>query len=255
MADLSSAITRVGVSGGVRKLGSFAAKAVFAVVVSDTASLQVAEAAQIEETRSSYTQTFTRVGVSGGVKRYGSFSKTQEVVASIVVSDTARLSATEDPVDEQEISTADTARLSVSEVSQLFNFLQSSDTASLQGSETVNLTISGVTAKEATDTASLSLTEATSISVTVSVTDTASIEGTDEAGTVAAQTEVVDVTDTAALSVDESVLLNVFVGVVDKSVSDQARISITESGLAVEVNRIKLIRFKHISPRMVFETL
>lgn len=203
-----------------------------------------------------YEATWTGLGLSATPgKRAVSFSKTEVTSVTHSVSDTASISATENPVDTQEISTFDTARLSVTDTAQLFNFLQASDTASLQGSDTVNLTISGVTAKAATDTASLSLTEATSISVTIAVTDTASIQGVDEAGTVTTPTEVVSVVDTASLSVDADVLLNVFVGVVEKQVSDSISIQAIEAATASEVNRIRRITFSSSAPRILFERL
>src|ERR1044072_600479 len=140
-----------------------------------------------------YTTTFTALSLAGALPRARAvdFSgKTEQTTAAIVVTDTASLSATESPIDTQEIESTDSARLAVSESSQLFNFIAVTDTANLSLSETISLVISGVTAKTASDTASLSLTESRSIAVTVAVTDTTSLTLTESSSVVVSTEQV-----------------------------------------------------------------
>lgn len=178
-------------------------------------------------------------GISG--RRYGDFTTEVSTLVDITASDTASLSATESPVDAQEIATTDTARLSATETAQLFNHITVVDTARLSVSETINLGIVGVTEKIASDTASLSASEALTISVTIEVTDIASLSAS-ESATVDVNTEQVSVTDTASLSASEAVLLNVFSGVNDIAVGDVAFLRTTEIAIATEYVPVRPIR-------------
>lgn len=203
-----------------------------------------------------FTQQFTQLG-PGGLSTFphSNFTgKTEETTAALSVSDTASLSATESPVDSNEIATSDTVRLSLTESSQLFNFQAVTDTASLSLSETISLVQSGVTLKTASDTASLSVTEVSSIAVSVAITDTASLTLT-ESASVAVSTEQVTVSDTASLTIDESVLLNVFAGVNAISVADSALLSVIDTASVTEVRRIKRIGLSISRPYIELEIL
>jgi hypothetical protein len=180
--------------------------------------------------------------------------RTASTLVALTVSDTASISATEGPIDTQEIESADTARLSVSESTQLFNFLSAADTANLSLSETISLVITGVTAKTGSDTASLSLTESVAIAVTVDVTDTASLTLT-ESSSVAVSTEQVTVSDTASLTLDEAVSLNVFSGVNAISAVDGAALALVETANVLEVRRIKRIALSISRPYIELEFL
>jgi hypothetical protein len=257
MADLSSAITRAGVSGGVKKLGSFAAKALFVVVASDTASLTLTEAATVYDipVRDSYTQTWGRVGISGGVKRYGDLAKDESSLALIGVTDIAYLQGNEDPVDAQELLSNDTATLTIAEAISLLNRADVFDTASLSLSETVALAISGVTLKTPTDTASLTLSESVDVGVTIDVTDTATLDVTDS-GTVDVSKEDFPVTDDASLTLDEQVFVEVFAGVLSIPATDTATITIVENATAREIKPgIRRITFGVTTPRIQIEVL
>lgn len=202
-----------------------------------------------------YTVTFTQLrpgGVPG--RRYGSFAKTVATTATLVVSDTASLSATEEPIDQNEIATTDTARLSASDVSQLFNRIDASDTASMTAGETIALAISGVTLKTASDTASLSATDTSALGVTVDVSDTASLTATDTSS-VAVSAESKSVTDTASLAADDEQLLEIFAGIVERSASDNALLTVSERASIVEVRRIKKITLQIRAPRITLEII
>lgn len=202
-----------------------------------------------------YSVTFTQLrpgGLPG--RRYGDFTKAVSTLVDVVVSDTANLSATEEPFDRQEIATTETARISASETTQLFNFLAATDTAGLTVSETISLVITGVTVKSASDTASISTTESVAIAVTAAVTDTASISTTDSA-TVAVSVDQKTVTDTASLTTDEAVLLNVFTGVVPIGVTDTAWLTTSETAAVLEVRRIRRITLQITTPHIDLEIL
>lgn len=235
MASLAGAITTLGLAG-----------VPFGAPVFD---------AEYQTNPRPYTQTFTQLGLNGCADvRHVTFSKTETTTATLVVSDTASISATESPIDLQEIATTDTARLSVSETTQLFNFRSVTDTASLAVSETISLVITGVTSKSASDTASVSTSETVAIAVTTAVTDTASLTVTDEA-TVDVSAENVAVTDTASITTDESVLLNVFSGVNAISVIDEARLTTAEVAAVHEVRRIRRIALSISMPHIELEIL
>jgi hypothetical protein len=193
----------------------------------------------------------------GGIpgRQYGSFSREAVTTVTLDVSDTASLSATEEPFDRNEIATTDTARLSASDVSLLFNRIDVTDTASLTAGETISVVISGVTLKTASDTASLSATEAAAaVGVSLAVTDTASLQASDTSALVVSA-ENISVTDTASLSADDVQLLEIFAGIVEKSVSDTATFTVTDSAVVVEVGRIRKIKFEARVPRITFEVL
>ncbi len=202
-----------------------------------------------------YSVPFTQYrpgGIPG--RRYGAFTKAASSTAALNVSDTASLSATEEPVDRNEIATTDTARLSASDVSLLFNRIDAIDTARLTAGETISVVISGVTLKTASDTASLSSSETSTVGVSVAVTDTASLSATDTSALVVLG-ETFAVTDTANLSADDVQLLEIFAGIVEKSVSDNAFLRVSDSAVVVEVRRIRKIKFEASFPRITFEVL
>jgi hypothetical protein len=203
-----------------------------------------------------FTQQFTQLGLGGlSTFRHADFSgKTEITTAPIVVSDTASLSATEDPFDRNEIATTDTARLSASDVSQLFNRIDVSETASLAAGETISVVISGVTLKTASDTASLTATDASAVGVSIAVTDTATLTAS-ESATVAVSAENISVSDTASLSADDVQLLEIFAGIVEKVVSDSAIFTVSDSAAVAEVRRIRKITFEPRMPRITFEAL
>lgn len=206
-------------------------------------------------TPSPFTRAFTQLrpgGVPG--RRYGDFTAEEVLVAAFAVSDTASLSATEEPVDRNEIATTDTARLSANDVSLLFNRIDSTDTALLSAGETISVVISGVTLKTASDTASLSATESSAVGVSVAVSDTASLQATDTSVLVVSA-ENISVTDTASLSADDVQLLEIFAGIVEKSVSDTATFTVTDSAVVAQVRRIRKIKFQASMPRMTFEVV
>lgn len=185
---------------------------------------------------------------------YGSFVRSVVTTASFAVSDTASLSATEDPVDHNEIATGDTARLSATDVSQLFQRIDVTDTASLTAGETIALLQSGVILKTVTDTASLSATEVTTVGVTVDVTDTASLTATDTSAVVVTS-QTLSVSDTASLSADDVQLLEIFTGIVEKTVTDLALLTANDAAVVLEVGRIRKITFEARIPRITFEVL
>jgi hypothetical protein len=202
-----------------------------------------------------YSATFTQLrpgGIAG--RRYGDFTKPVATVALITASDTASLTATEEPFDRNEIATTDTARLSASDVSQLFNRIDSTDMATLTAGETIVLGISGVTLKTASDTASLSANDALILDVTLDVSDTASLTATD-VSTLDVSAESFDVTDTANLSADDSVLLEIFAGIVEKSVADTAFLTVNDIAAVMEVRRIRHISLEIRAPRITLEIL
>jgi hypothetical protein len=206
-----------------------------------------------------YTQTFTALSNNGTSGPYLTdySGKTELTDVSLEVSDTASLSATEEPVDSQQIEVADIARLSVTETVSHFHFIAVTDTATLSASELVALSITGVTPKPVTDTASISATEVTSLSVSLSVTDTASLSATDTSS-VAVSTESVDVTDTASLSADDASLLTVFTGQLELNVVDSASLRTTETASIQTfeaLQPIRLIRFDITAPSIRFEFL
>lgn len=201
-----------------------------------------------------YEATWTGLGLSAlpGVRAVDFSGKSELTTAPLDVSDTASLSATEDPIDTNEIVTTDTARLSATESTQLFNFRSTTDTASLSVSETIGLVQSGVTLKTASDTATLSVTESVAVGVTIDVTDTASLT-VSESVSVSTTAETVDVTDTATLTVDESLLLAIFAGVVELNAQDTALLTTSEIASAIEVRRIKRITLSIRFPRITME--
>lgn len=203
-----------------------------------------------------YTEDFTAFlpwGVPG--RLYGDFTKVVSSTAALAVSDTASLSATEDPVDSNEIATTDTARLGVTDAAALFNFLASTDTATLLAFETISLAQSGVTLKTASDTTSLSASEAVTLNVSIDVTDTASLSVTDSSA-VDVSVEEKSATDTASLTLsDEAVLLNIFTGVNEITVSDAANLRVSETASVIEVRRIKRIALSITRPYIELEIL
>jgi hypothetical protein len=202
-----------------------------------------------------YSATFTQLrpgGITG--RRYGAFTKVASSTVALSVSDTASLSATEEPIDRNEVATTDTARLSASDVSQLFQRIDVSDTATLSAGETIALLQSGVTLKTASDTASLSSSETSTLGVTVDVSDTASLTVTDTSALVVSA-ESIAVTDTANLSADDTQLLEIFAGIVEKVSADTALLTVTDSALVLEVRRIRKIRFQVRMPRMTLEMI
>lgn len=206
-------------------------------------------------TPSPFTRAFTQLrpgGVSG--RRYGVFTTEEVLIAELVASDTASLSATEEPFDRNEIATTDTARLSATDSSQLFNSIGVTDSATLTAGETISVVISGVTLKTASDTASLSATETSAVGVSLAVSDTATLSASDS-GVVVASAEAVSASDTATLSADEALLLEIFAGIVEKSVSDTAMFTVTDVAVRTEVNRIRRITFAARIPRITFEVI
>lgn len=187
-------------------------------------------------------------------RMYGSFARAAVTTVTLDVSDTASLSATEEPVDRNEIATTDTARLSASETSLLFNRIDVTDTATLTAGETISVVISGVTLKTASDTASLSSSETSTVGVSVDVTDTATLTATDTSVLVVS-VEAIAASDTASLSTDDAVLLEIFAGVVEKTASDTATLTVSETAIVVEARRIRKIKFQANAPRMTFEVI
>lgn len=203
-----------------------------------------------------FTQQFTQLGLGGlSTFPHNDFSgKVSETTATFTVSDTASLSATEEPIDQNEITTGDTARLSATDSSQLFNRLDVTDTATLSAGETIGLLISGVTLKTASDTATLSSSETSELGVSVDVSDTATLTVTDTSS-VDVSAESLDVTDTANLSADDTQLLEIFAGIVERSASDTALLTVNDLASVIEVRRIKRISFHVRMPRMTIEVL
>jgi hypothetical protein len=203
----------------------------------------------------SYTEDFTERhpgGLTG--ETYGTFSHTTSSGAAFSVSDTASFSATEDPVDRNEIATGDTARLSASDVSQLFQRIDVTDTATLTAGETIALLQSGVILKTASDTASLSATEVTALGVTVDVSDTASLSATD-ISTVDVSAQNLSVTETASLSADDEQFLEIFAGIVDKTVFDSVPLTGSDIATVSEIGRVRKISFHTRMPRITFEVI
>ncbi len=202
-----------------------------------------------------YTQTFTQPGLDGSsVARHVTYTKTEASVATLDVSDTASLSATEEPIDQNELATTDTARLSATDVSQLFNRIDVSDTAALAANETISLVISGVTLKSVSDTASLSSSETSALGITIDVSDTASLSATDSSS-VAVSAENLSVTDAANLSADDAQLLEIFAGIVEKIAFDSALLTVVDIALVREVRRIRRISLELRGPRITLEIL
>lgn len=201
-------------------------------------------------TTRAFSQQFTHRHPGGIFGRaYGSFTKTAATSVDVDVTDTASITATESPVDSQEITTNDVIRLGVTESTQLFNFISVTESFVPGLSETVSLIISGVTDRPVTDTASLTLSESVALGISIDVTDTASLQLTGEAGTVVTSSELVTVTDTASLSVSEEQILNIFTGVVDISVNDTASLALAvESAAAIEARRIDRIGLQFATP-------
>jgi hypothetical protein len=193
---------------------------------------------------------FTHLGLGGTPgSTYGTFTKTAVTYLELDVTDSASLSASESPIDSQQIVSYDIARIALAETAALLNRYSLTDTAAISLSEVVALSIAGVLDKPVTDTASLSLTESTALSVTVAVTDTASVSVTDD-GEVAATVEGIAPTDTASLSVTETSLLEVFVGQLSLTVSDTARLTLTESAAAVPIARVTGISIQSVLPEI-----
>jgi hypothetical protein len=205
-----------------------------------------------------YTITFTQLGLNGTqAARHVDFSgKTEETTATLSVVDTASLSATEGPIDTNEIVTYDSANLSASEVASLLNHYGLTDTANLAISESIALNISGVNVLSTTDTASISVSESVALGITVGVTDTASLTLT-ESSTVTVTTEVLGVTDTASLSIADFAALNVFSGNAAFGASDDAAIRLTESAIVAQVidTNIVAIKFVARTPSIRFRKL
>src|SRR5688572_10504485 len=209
----------------------------------------------MSSTTRAYSVAFTQFrpgGIPG--RRYGSFTKVASSTAEFSVSDTASLSATEEPVDRNEIATTDTARLSATETSLLFNRIDVTDTATLTAGETISVVIIGVTLKTASDTASLSSSETATLGISLAVSDTASLSATDTSVLVVSA-ENIATSDTASLSTDEAVLLEIFAGVVEKTAADTATLTVSESAVVVEARRIRKIKFQSRMPRMTVEVL
>ncbi len=183
-----------------------------------------------------YSADFTRLAVGATPGRpYGAFTgKTEVTLIDKPVSDTASLSVTEEPIDEQFIVASDTARLTLTEVTNLRNNIGVTDTASLSVSEGIALTIAGVTDKPVTDTASLTLTELTNLRVSLSVTDTTSLSVT-ESTSVATPATFQTVTDTASLTITDDVLLTVFAGLAAFNGADTASLRVTETATVTDV--------------------
>lgn len=200
-------------------------------------------------------QDYSELGLHGRPDNPRSFAgRVASSTQSFVVSDTASISVTEDPVDRNEITTTDTARIAVSDTSQMFNRIDVADTARLSVGETISLLITGVTLKTASDTASLSVSEAVTVNVSLDVTDTASISVSDTSS-VEVSVEQITVSDTASLSVDDQQQLEIFAGFVDKTVHDDALLTLTETAVKVEVNRIRRITFTAMRPKITFEVI
>lgn len=200
-------------------------------------------------------QDYSELGLQGRPDNPRDFAgRTASSTQTFAVSDTASISVTEDPVDRNEIATTDTARIAVSDTSQMFNRIDVTDTARLSVGETVSLLISGVTLKTASDTASISVSESVTVNVSIAVTDTASISVGDVAA-VAVSVEQFSVSDTASISVDDEQQLNIFAGVVEKIVSDDALLTLTDTSIKVEVNRIRRISFTALRPKITFEVI
>jgi hypothetical protein len=181
------------------------------------------------------------------------FSGRTESDSSIVAaSDTAYISVTEEPIEEQDIAAYDTARLSVTDTAALFNFLAVTDTARISISETVALVSGTVVTKTASDTASISVTDTSALSVSVSATDTASISVGDVSDLVTAL-EQKSATDTASLTTEEDTLLGIFTGLLEITGSDIASLTLSESASVLEVRRIRRIALAISAPRITLE--
>lgn len=172
----------------------------------------------------------------------------------IAVSDTASLSATEDPTDGQEITTApDVAAISVTESVQLFNNIAVTDAATLAVSDTVGIEQSGTPEVTPTDTASLSVTESVSLDVSLDVTDDADITATeDEPATVDVSTDTLTASDDASLTLSEFAVLDVFVGALEFNVEDTATLTVSETSAVAVVEGIARINFAMRAPSIRF---
>lgn len=187
-----------------------------------------------------YTVTFTQLGLNAGpVVRHVDYSgKVSPTDSAFDVFDTASVSATESPVDSQEITTNDVARVAASESISLLKRLDPTDTALVAVSESISLVIGGVTDKPVTDTASVSAADVATLDVTIDVSDTASVSTTDVA-VVDVSVEQIIVSDTASVSTTDEALRNVFAGVNVIAAADFAFITVGESARVIEVGRIR----------------
>lgn len=154
--------------------------------------------------------------------------RTETAIVYVTVSDTASVSATEDPIDSQDIASSDIGYLAVTEVAVLGAVIYATDTASLTLGEAVNLGITNNTAKSGTDTASLTLTEVASAHVSIEASDTASLSVSESTSADITRQDI-QPTDTASLSVDDSATVSVITGDIPLTAVDSARLTVTET--------------------------
>lgn len=205
-------------------------------------------------TRTETTVTaYTRLGLAAAPSLVPAFlPKAAVSLQPFSVSDTAAFSATETPIDRNEVTTWDTAALRLS--AETANFLiryAVSDTATMTIAESIGLVQSGVIDRPVTDTASLSTTEAAAIAVQVSVTDDAALSGTDS-GTVDVSRVALSATDDAALSTADTASVTVFTGSIGINLSDGASLTVTETA-SIDLPRVVTdIRIRVRAPSIVF---
>ncbi len=202
-------------------------------------------------------QDYSELGVWDNPGVAGPFTgRTASSTATKDVSDTASLSATESPIDTNEIVTYDSANLTATELAGLLDHYGVTDLASLTLNESIALNITGVLNIPITDTASLTLTESTALGITIDVTDGASLTLT-ESATVAVATEVLDVTDDAALAANDFATLDVFSGGAAFTVSDTVLLQDTESAGVVPIidTVVENIKFQARVPSIRFRKL
>lgn len=201
---------------------------------------------------------FTELGLYGGPKFLASefTAKATAPQQDWVLSDTAYLTATEGPIDVNEIVTYDTASLrAILEQASLLNYYAVTETARLSAGESVSLVTSGVTPKVVTDTASISATDVATLDVTLDVTDTASITGTEDPGTVDVNSEAFAVTDDAAITVDEGAAVNQFSGFDPIVVGDIVYLSAIDTATASVSRKVASIAIRYRMPKIVFRKL
>lgn len=206
-------------------------------------------------TAGAHTGSFTRLGLGGYSRPIDAIpAKDAAAQAELNVTDTASLSATEGPLDSNEIITYDTARLSAVDVSNIYNFYTLTDTARLFINEAVTLNVSGVTDNPATDTASISATEVATVDVTVDVTDTASLQTTDTP-TVDTAGVVISVTDTASLSTTDTAAYDAITGVAYLTGEDQALLRVVDTAVVTVDRKISAIAISYKAPKIVVRKL
>lgn len=177
-----------------------------------------------------YSADFTRLSISATpTSPSGSFTgKTEESTIYVTVSDTASATATEDPIDTQDITSADLVYATLTESASLANYVAASETAFVTLGEAVTLSITSNTAKAGTDTASATITETASVAVAIDVTDTASVTATEGTPTIDTPANLVSVTDTASVTITDSPQIDIYTGFIPATGEDIASVTLAE---------------------------